>query len=669
MDDLPRLLSLIPGGTALIAWCTALLAMSLGQAALELGKLFFQLVGLWEFLKHVYRWIWKRRSQLEQQVEALEHRISERNQTVDDLRAMRDRLTAELKAARDELPGAAIARAEREWRDLNQERAIRHLEDWFAENAGSIAAIARHLARYHIARSVPDPADHLDRARNMLRLARGAAPNDREAHELAGELDTVNAALQEQLIRDGERQIPWNSGMARSLAARDGEALLPLVMTFRDIAGWCFEKGMWRLTPIFADRAVDLARQAGRPLRRMWVQVAKDAAFYQVVVGHAAEALSRIDEVLTQARDFLSSRDRVSLDTQYARALALNDLGRYGEALGEIGAFAPIQAEVSGERHPGTLATRSLRAQVLDDLGRYDEALAEIDAFAPIEAEVSGERHPDTLTTRYLRAQVLSDLGRYGEALAEIDTFAPIRAEVSGERHPDTLTTRSLRAQVLNNLGRYGEALAEIDAVTPIRVEVQGERHPDTLTTRSLRAQVLSDLGRHGEALAEIDALALVMAEVNGGRHPYTLATHYLRAVVLSDLGRYGEALAEIDAFAPVHAEVIGECHPHALATRSLRIGIEIAEKRNVDRVAELRDIIASLDAVTGATSRLTLWARYRLARLLFQQGHLAEARTEVTAAIQSFDPATDPGDILLRSTRALLDMIDGKPTEAGLIV
>jgi tetratricopeptide (TPR) repeat protein len=710
LGDLLRLLSLFPGGTTFIAWCNALLAMSFGQAVLELGRLFFQFVGLWEFFKYGYRWLFRRRSRLEQQVEALEHRINERNQTIDELRATRDRLTAELKAARDELPGAAIARAEREWRDFNQERAVRHLENWFAGNAGSIADIARHLARYHIARSVPDPADHLARARDMLRLARGAAPEDREAHELAGELDMINAALQEQLIRDGERQIPWNSGMARFLAGQ-GEALLPLVTTFRDIARWCFDKGMWRLTPIFAERAVDLAQQAGRPLRRAWCQAAKDAAFYQLVVGHAAEAFCRIDDVLSQAQEYLALRDPVLLGARFVRAYVLRNLGRYREALAEIDAFAPIQREVQGERHPDTLATRYLRALVLRDLGRYREALAEIDTFAPIRAEVQGGRHPDTLTACSLRALVLRDLGRYGEALAEIDAVAPIRREVQGERHPDTLATRQLRAYVLRNLGRYREALAEIDAFAPIQREVQGERHadtlatrylralvlrdlgrygealaeidafapiqhevqgkhhPDTLTTRYLRAQALSDLERDGEALEEIDALAPILIEVRGARHPDTLATRYLRAQVLGTLGRYGEAQQEIDAFAPVEAEVKGARHPHTLITRSLRIGIEIAGQGNVDRATELRGIIEGLRATTGTMSRQTLRARYRLARLLFQQGKLAEARTEIADTIQQFDPATDPGDTLLRSARALLDMIDGRPSEIRLLV
>lgn len=710
LDDFLTILSAIPGGTALIEWFLRLAAMSSGQRTVELARVLFLLVGLFEFIKYLYRWIFKRRSRLEEEVEVLEHRVNERNDTITKLRAEHKQLTAELKSARNELPGAAIARAEHEMVDRNQELAIAHLEKWFFDNAGNITAIAKHLARHHIARAVPDPADHLQRARDLLRLARGASPEDEEAREISAELDSVNAALQEQLLREGDRQIAWNSAMARGFAGH-GEALLPIVTTLRDIARWCFENGLWRLTPLFADRASDLALQAGPPLRRVWCQVETQAAFYQGVVGHSGEALNRIDRVLAQARAFLPTRDAAILDSQFVRSLALRNLGHTVEALAEIDAFAPIQVEVQGERHTGTLNTRYLRAQVLSNLGRCADALAEIDAFAPIQVEVLNERHPDTLNTRYLRAEVLSNLGHYTDALLEINAFAPIQVEVRGERNPNTLATRCVRAQVLDNLGHYADALAEIDAFTPIQIEVQGgrhpnvlaarsqhasvltglgryadalaeidtvvpiegemrgERHPGTLTTRYLRACVLHDLGRSAEALAEIDAFAAIQVEVQGERHPGTLTTRYLRARVLSDLGRHADALAEIGAFAPVELELHGKWHPSTLATRSLRIGIEIAEIRNIDHAIELRGIISDLRSVIGEVSRNTLLARYRLARLLFQQGRSNEAHVEISDVITRFDPATAPGHILLRSAKALRDMIEGRPVTAILVV
>jgi hypothetical protein len=213
-------------------------------------------VALWEIVRHLYRWIFRRRSRLDQQLELIEKENSEKTEEIRKLRSEKQQVSAELEQARGRLPQAAIARADREWRDRNTVAAVRQLETWFEENAESIAAIALHLAKFHISRAVPDPGSHLDGARDLLRLARGASPDSREAQELSSELDTVNAGLQEQLIRDGDIQIAWNSAMAPRLGAQ-GEVMLPAVNAFREIAQYCFEKGLWRLVPIFADRAAD----------------------------------------------------------------------------------------------------------------------------------------------------------------------------------------------------------------------------------------------------------------------------------------------------------------------------------------------------------------------------------------------------------------------------
>ena len=363
-------------------------------------------------------------------------------------------------------PAAAIERAEQDWLYNNKMRAIRGLEKWFEANAESIAAIAVHLAKFHISQSIPDPGKHLDQARAMLRLARGASPNNREAEETAGELDRVNAALQERLIRNGEAQIAWNPSMSPRVGAQ-GEEFRPIVYVFRDIAQFCFDKGLWRLMPIFADRAADFAWSGERVLRPLWLEVEASAAFYQIVVGNGAAGLQRVDHVLAVAHDFLPAHDPIVLKASYIHATALERLGRYSDSLAEIDTTI-VAAKATGDWHPAAPAVRYLRAKVLGGLGRYAKALSEIDAFAAVEAVARGDRDVQVLNFRYLRAQMLRDLGRYREALVELDAFAPIQADVCGDRHPDILTTRWLRAVLLENLGRYGEALADVEAFAPI---------------------------------------------------------------------------------------------------------------------------------------------------------------------------------------------------------
>jgi tetratricopeptide (TPR) repeat protein len=666
-------------------------------------------VAAWEALKHLYRWIFKRRSRLEQRLELVEKENNEKTENIRKLSSEKNQLSAELEQAKGKLPQTAIARADRERRDRNTLAAVRQLETWFEENAESIAAIALHLVKFHISRAVPDPGTHLDRARDLLRLARGALPDNREAQELSSQLDTVNAGLQEQMIREGDVQIAWNSKMAPPLGAQS-EAMLPAVNAFREIARFCYEKGLWRLTPIFAERAADIALSGGSALRRVWFSAETCAAFHQVLVAEAADGLQRLDHVLAEARKFLAADDVIVVSARHARAEALRCLGRDGEALLEVDALAPIQTKVRGARHAETLGTRYLRACILMNLGRYDEALTEIEAFAPIQAQVLGARHPATLSTRHLRAMVFGFLERHHEALVEFESFFPIEIEVRGVNHPETLTTRYHHLQELRSIGRYSDTLIEIDALTQILAEVNGTRHPHTLATRKLWALVVSDLGRYDEAISKIDDLVPIVAEVLGEHHPDTLSIRQCRAFVLLESGRYNDALAEIDAFIRTQAEVLGAHHPITLCTarfrarclanlghwdealgeietlsrleesgapetekaltRLAKVEIEIAARWDVaHHDSELREIIRLLTLARGSSFTRTLAARYWLSQHLLQSGHTREARTEITNTINQFDQMTDPGHRLLRSAKALLDVIEGHSINETLVV
>jgi tetratricopeptide (TPR) repeat protein len=543
--------------------------LTLGRKVFEIGKLILEIAGAWElFYRRLYSWIMRRRHTPELKNEVLEHEAAQKKQEIAKLRADLKQRTEELAHAQDRLPEAAMAKAEREWRDRNKDLALRHLEEWFTANAESIGTVATRLAEHHLAHVIPIPGDHLTRAAAMIRIARGATLDSPETRELSIQFDLINGELQQQLIRDGDTRIAWNDNVGREPGG------LSLIRTLHDVAQYCYVRGHWRLAPIFADRASDLAARGGLQMRKTWCEIESLAAFYKGANGHYTEALERLDAVLTRAAEAAyADRDPVVLTTRYYRAQTLANLGRYADGLTEIDALAPIRAEVLGGSHPHTLVTRYDRAQTLSGLGLYAEALSEIDAFLPIQTEVLGPAHPGhTLQARSLRAATLSNLGRHAEALSEIDAFAPIQAGVLGARHPNTLATRFLRAQTLSELGHYTEALSAIDALAPIQAEELGTRHPGTLTTRYLRAMILSNLGQCAEALSPIDAFLPIQTNVFGPAHPdHTLRGRWLRALTLSRLGRHAEALAEIAAYMPIEAAALGAEHLNVLLTDTLR--------------------------------------------------------------------------------------------------
>jgi tetratricopeptide (TPR) repeat protein len=467
-----------------IKWLTELPHLSPGQQFKEVAEAFLKILGFTELVKFLYRRAFRKRSRLERKIADLEDEIvdqrSEITKKSDQLKAARNELTAiKLKSLEH-----AMTVANREWQDNNVDSANYALEQWLSGNVDQLTDATLAMAKYHIAHAIPDPADHLIKARNMLQVARTLSPAREELHSLWFEFDLVNAALQKQVFYDGTQQIGWNANMQRE----------PLIQTFRDAALYCMEKGQWLLAPLFAQRAVDLARSAGPSLRRILFICETEAAGYESSAGKRQEALHRIDRALAVGRDFLKESDFEVLEARGWKVSILLDLNKDAEALVEVDRLIPKLIEMLGLRNPNSLSAKLARARALSGVGRADEALTEIDDLMPIRRDVFGARHPSTCTTQFYRAQILAILGRFDEALAVVDEAAPIQLEVLGANHPDVIAMQLLHANVLNELGRDSEALDLIETWLPIQTKVLGPQHPTTSMYQGLRQSILEKM-------------------------------------------------------------------------------------------------------------------------------------------------------------------------------
>jgi hypothetical protein len=80
--ELLGLLSAIPGAAdsreAVLAWW----AEPLGQRAWDIVKVLVYAVATWELVRHLYRWIFKRRSRLEQKLELVEEEGREKTKEI-----------------------------------------------------------------------------------------------------------------------------------------------------------------------------------------------------------------------------------------------------------------------------------------------------------------------------------------------------------------------------------------------------------------------------------------------------------------------------------------------------------------------------------------------------------------------------------------------------------
>jgi len=443
-------------------------------------------------------------------IETLERQYANLLVLNDGLHARLERCDKEYDDLRKRQPEHALATFDKEWSDGNYEPATKPVTDWLQNDGVTISKLLIRRADWAVAH---------------------ASGDDMRPSGLTAAQAYARAAI--------------------TFWPENWDAMFLLA----DVTKMIEEDG--RTSPSIQEALPNLDRCAAQAIYRGddvgVAQVAEKQALYWYQRGYYRAALATIDWALMLS---VSNSGRQALrtrQTQHLKAVILNSLGRYDEALNVAEEIARArEAHPSlGSRHPDTLASRHLVAQILHNLGRNQEAL-------PIAQEVAeatqadpslGPAHPHSVAGRYLVSQILQSLGRNQEALPVAQEVVRAReAQPSlGPGHPDTLRSRWLVAHILQLLGRNEEAL-------PIAQEVAraqelhpslGPTHPETLASRHVVAEILSSLGRNEEALpiAQDVARAQELQPSLGPTHPGTLASRYLVAHILQSLGRSQEAL------------------------------------------------------------------------------------------------------------------------------
>lgn len=207
-----------------------------------------------------------------------------------------------------------------------------------------------------------------------------------------------------------------------------------------------------------------------------------------------AEELLRCERVIELAPD--------SAEAHNNRALILNRLGRYDEALASYGhaiALKPQLAELYNNR-----------GVTLQQMERYDDALADYDKAI--------ELKPDYANAHNNRGATLPHLRRYAEALASCATAIRLKPDLAEAYHN--------RGVSLQELARYEDALASYDKAL--------ELTPDRAEIHHTRGSTLHQLKRLEDAIASCDrALAL---------KPDYAEAYHTRGLCMADRGDMREA-------------------------------------------------------------------------------------------------------------------------------
>ena len=162
--------------------------------------------------------------------------------------------------------------------------------------------------------------------------------------------------------------------------------------------------------------------------------------------GDPAGALAAFEAALVFRADFLAL---------HGRGMALQTLGRYGEA------FADFEAAL--RLRPGDTAAMANRGSALQALGRHAEALECFDRVLAL--------RPGFTPILYNRSNVLQEMNRFDEALAG---YTQVLAQ-----NPADVAALNNRGNTFTKMRRYREALADFDAA----LELQPD-HGDSLYNR-----------------------------------------------------------------------------------------------------------------------------------------------------------------------------------------
>lgn len=307
-----------------------------------------------------------------------------------------------------------------------------------------------------------------------------------------------------------------------------------------------------------------------------------------------------------------------ALEALAASAAALDEQGRYGDALAAHDEVIALAEESRGAEDRLTLTAKSDRASVLRNAGRTAEARAELEALRDVQRRVQGERSHALMSTLNSLALVYSDLGMLEESAELSFEVVELRREIDGPRHRETLTGMSNLAVLLVELGRFEESVALNLEVDELRKDLLGADHPDRLLGLGNLGTAFFETGRLLKAQRVLEESYEGLRDTLGPDHPYTLVSGNTLAVVYSRRRKYEQALELRLAVLEAQRRVVGPEHRDTMTS----MGNLAVLYREMDRFEESeavqREVLALEQRVLGPDHPKTLSTLENLGGLLF---------------------------------------------------
>ncbi|GBL86398.1 Serine/threonine-protein phosphatase 6 regulatory ankyrin repeat subunit C [Araneus ventricosus] len=245
----------------------------------------------------------------------------------------------------------------------------------------------------------------------------------------------------------------------------------------------------------------------------------KDALLlYQTILGEKIVLDTFDSEILTAWHDY---------------ALLLSDMGRYSEAITILQDVLSQKRRVLEDDDEYGFLTRQSLAYVYQAQGNYIQALKKLKEVFHESTKFHGELHPDTLRAERDIGILLQHKGDYKKALKKLEDVEKKFKQIFDESHPDILSTRANIIANLINQEEYNEALHLSKTVYETYKNTFGEEHNETLRVKYNISKIYLKQGK----LSEADK---ILREVYEGFHAIFGPEHVETVKLVAELGLLG---------------------------------------------------------------------------------------------------------------------------------
>ena len=318
------------------------------------------------------------------------------------------------------------------------------------------------------------------------------------------------------------------------------------------------------------------------------------------------------------------------------------------------------------------LSLERTRIIALNELGKNDLALQAIDALLVRAAARHGPNSNAVIKLKAEKMVTLSYLRRAPEGVAIGEALLKDHsAQFASMGGFELATVRRNTAILMRQSGRLKEALAIHQQSWNEALAAGTSRHPKSLFDLHSMAMVQGRLGQAELALTHFREAAKLRTEVLGDRHPATINSELSVVGVLSQLDRPQDAIVIAETVLPRAKAVFGESHL-AYSGGLNNYGSALEDSGKILEAEDaFNQAIRNTEAQRGVSPD-SLRYRNNLAKLMFAQKRLPEARQAYDTILEYAASQLSAGDLTLaeyRANAAHVALMQGRKNDAFVLL